>query len=693
MEDDAIVWNGVQSDITDRRQAEESLRLSERRFQLVMEATHDGIWDWNIASGHVYYSPGYVAMLEYEQGELPAHVSTWINGLHPDERERVVTEAEKCLRDPGHYQLEFRMRTKAEDYRWIVSRGKVVEWNAEGTPVRALGTHVDITDRKAIEVALQQAKEAAEAANRAKSDFLANMSHEIRTPMNAILGMADLLWESELQPEQREFVQVFRAAGENLLGIINDVLDLSKIEAGQLTLETIPFDLAGELEVVCDIMAMRARSKGLQIVCHIAPGVPDGIEGDPTRLRQVFLNLLSNAIKFTETGGIRIEAACQAAPSSPAPGLVWITFRVEDTGIGIPEDRLALIFESFVQADTSISRRFGGTGLGLAIVKRLVEKMGGRVDVESQPGRGTVFILTIPFAVSQQAVTTTLPDLSGRRVLVVDDTDANRLLFREHLERMHALVEEAANGFVALEKMEHALATDKPYHLILLDVRMPEMDGFRLVECWRAAGHAVLPIMMLTSEHRERHVERCDELGLRHYLIKPIRRDDLIRTIQRALSLNPREDAPTHRNIPEAPMVARCRRILLVDDSEDNRLLIKTYLKGETCEVHTAEDGKVALEQMRLHAFDLVLMDVQMPTMDGYTATRAWRRIEKQEGLPHLPVVALTAYALRENVAQSQEAGCDAHITKPIKKKTLLEIIERYARPPGMISLAQRESR
>ncbi|MEO5345391.1 MAG: response regulator [Magnetococcus sp. YQC-9] len=528
------------------------------------------------------------------------------------------------------------------------------------------------------------AKQAAEAANVAKSLFLANMSHEIRTPMNAILGMADLLWESPLTHEQRRFVQVCRSAGENLLGIINDVLDLSKIEAGQLTLEYIPFDIVSEIHVVCDIMDVKVNAKGLQLVQHTHPDIPETLIGDPARLRQILLNLLSNAVKFTEHGTIRISAECTASPVAAKGSLVEIALRVEDTGIGIAEGHLSRIFENFVQADASITRQFGGTGLGLTIVKKLVEKMGGRIQVESLLGHGTAFTLTIPFLVSEKQATMPVPDLHGLRVLVVDDEEHNRLVFRKYLELMHAQVDEAIDGIEGLRLMEAAAASQDPYRLILLDVRMPGLHGMQLVELWRAVGNPAHAIMVLTSEHQERDLQRCKELGVLHYLIKPIRHAELIRAILGTLNISVEQQAMSVSRLAEIEQGTRPRRVLLVEDSEENRVLIEAYLNGAAVELEIAYNGSIAIDKMSQSRYDLVLMDMRMPEMDGYTATRTWRRMEQQQGLDCLPIIALTANAFQEDISQCLEAGCDAHLAKPISRKVLLKAIREHARPqPG----------
>ncbi|MBF0626221.1 MAG: response regulator [Magnetococcales bacterium] len=592
----------------------------------------------------------------------------------------LLATALACLDDEQPRRQEVFMRTSFGLETWLDCHLSPLTLN--GRP-HLLVMFTDTAPFHHIQDELIRAKESAEAANRAKSEFLANTSHEIRTPMNAILGMADLLWESALTAEQRKYVQVFRSAGETLMGILNDILDFSKIEAGRMELERIEFDLAQEMETCCEIMAPRAHLKGLELSWRVGREIPRLLVGDPVRLRQVFLNLLGNAVKFTETGSVDFRAERIDPDRGNGHHEIWLEFSVTDTGPGIPPQRLERIFDSFTQADNSTTRRFGGTGLGLAIVRRLTELMGGGVTVASRPGAGSTFRVSCPFQPgnAQLAAPEALPDLHGVRVLVLDDTDANRLVQREMLELAGAEVVEACDGASGLVAMERAAAESTPFHVLLVDVRMPGMDGFQVVECWRAAGQPGTPILVLTSDHREHHRERCAALDIRHYLIKPVRRVEFLRTVAAALGRTPASDSPTPPADPQA--AGRALLILLADDSEDNRMLIQAFLDKTRHELQVVENGAMALEKLKSERYDLVLMDVQMPVMDGHAATRVWRDWEQRHGLPHTPVVALTAYALREDVERSLAAGCDAHLSKPVRKAQLMDLLERMGRPAG----------
>ncbi|MFO0388322.1 MAG: response regulator [Alphaproteobacteria bacterium] len=662
------------------------LKKSEERLNLALTSSTDGLWDWNVITKEVYYSPRFMALTGYDHYELPHTIDTFVKLIHEDDRTSVNNAIIHHFKYKTSYIDEYRLRHKRGHFIWCEARAQA-SWDNHNRAVRMTGFTVDITERKLTEEKLLNARAEAERANHMKSEFLANMSHEIRTPMNGIIGMATLLSQTSIDTQQAAYIKSVIQSSESLMQIINDILDFSKIEAGKLILENIPFDFQTLVEEIVDVMAIKAHEKKLELLLRYTPDTSRYVLGDPGRVRQILFNLISNAIKFTDTGHVLISVSpMECLGENKARYFI----EVEDTGIGIPEDKMEYIFNKFTQADGSTTRKFGGTGLGLAICKQLTHMMGGEIGVRNTQTQGACFWFSVSLAINTERDVLPLPTLAPLQdlhVLIVDDNKTACNIFIEHLRFVGAQGHSANSGREALDILQQ----NPPIDVAVIDYIMPDMDGIDLARRIKGIPDTKdIKLLMLTSIPVRGDTNQLLQVGFCGYLPKPCTPSELVDTIAFIISRPrpiTRELVTRHTLKEQKQLVTRQERmnlsfkdahILVVEDNLVNQMVTNSLLNKLGCNVAIATNGKEAVTLFTSHTYDLILMDCQMPEMDGYEATDAIRMIEKDNSRTRTPIIALTANAMKGDDEKCYAAGMDDYLSKPIKQNEIEDVLIKW---------------
>ncbi|MDD0815275.1 response regulator [Curvibacter sp. HBC28] len=674
-------YTAIRTDITERKRIEASLAQAASRLELATSSAGIGVWGWTPRNDTLWIDQQMGRLFQIDPQNFSQHFKELLERIHPDDQSRVLQDFESALREGIDIRTEFRVRLPRGEERYLRCAASCV-MGPDGRVDHMIGVDFDITSLRMAELNMRQAKESAEAANRSKSDFLANMSHEIRTPMNAVLGMSHLLLQTPLDRKQTDFVNKIQHSGQHLLGIINDILDFSKVEAGKLDVEHIEMDLEKVLENVANLVGEKAQAKELELLFDVAPDVPTHLVGDPLRLGQVLINYANNAVKFTERGEVTIEVR----KDSESDTEVVLRLGVRDTGIGLSADQMDRLFESFQQADSSTTRKYGGTGLGLAISKRLAALMGGEVGVDSVLGQGSTFWFTATLGKSQQSPLPRpqIADLRGKKMLVVDDNARAREILGQLLAQLSFEVHFAESGGQALHALQTADDALQPYDLVFLDWRMPDTTGIELAQRIGQLPLQRRPKRLLVAGHGREDVRAsAREAGIDGLIIKPFNHSVLFDAVIEVLGTGqtPRRSGQGKSafwsggsGLNDLAQV-RGARVLLVEDNDLNQEVAAGILRLSGLLVDIAGNGQVALDKIRQQEYDLVLMDMQMPVMDGITATQ---EIRKFDDLAHIPIVAMTANARDTDRQRCMASGMVDFVAKPIEPEELGRVLLRW---------------
>ncbi len=670
----------LKDEIKAHQKDEIDLKTSENRLKLAFEGANEGLWDWHLISGEAYFSPRFYTLLDYEPFELPASYKTWEKLIHPDDLWPAIKKIKEHIDNKENgYEIEYRMRTKIGTWKWFLSRGKVVETDPEGTPIRMIGTQSDISVQKNIEEELLKAKAVAELANKAKSEFLANMSHEIRNPINGFTGFLELLAKTQLDKEQTEYLREIQNASQALLAIVNDILDLSKIEAGKVELEKIDFNLQSLVEDVAVMFAAGRKKDEIEINSFINSGVPAVVNGDPLKLRQIFTNLINNAIKFTEKGEINLSVDLL---SEDVSGYV-LKFSVSDTGIGIPEKKIPQIFSEFIQADNSTTRKYGGTGLGLSITKKLVNLMGGKIYVTSAVGAGSVFTAELPLkhglSLSGDTDKYNLSEVNIAGAVCNKTTkDILKTYINEYggsIKYFTPVTEKTAEEFIS-----KIFDGANNYNMFLLETCFFEkfkITPKQFMEMVSSKTRA--KVVLLTSLIHRINDSEIKKVKIAAQILKPIRKTNIIKTLHLVMDgkdVDLINDSETVSLEIHSNQITIGSKILLAEDNMVNQKLTVTILEkvGIICDV--AENGILALKKYKKQNYDLILMDCQMPEMNGFEAANEIRKLEG--GVKRIPIIAMTANAMPGERERCIASGMDDYISKPFKTEELILLINKW---------------